>query len=1217
MSADDRPDRSGNSDDCGSNSEDEISGEHVISSTEEYQPPYYEHVEENEYLFDRKTRVNKEVRKMQCDCTYEADQDGFIGCGENCLNRLLMIECNSRCTCGVTCSNKRFQQGCKVKVEVLKTYKKGWGLRTLEDLEPNQFVMEYCGEVMDYRDFQERAELYDRENRRHYYFMTLRADEIIDATFKGNLSRFINHSCDPNCETQKWTVNGLLRIGFFTLKHISAGTELTFDYKLQRYGKVAQVCYCEAYNCRGFIGGEKQTPLKNTVERIATPPTSSPRRRQRKKRNLTADFDDITLEDEVEKLLGDNRGLVQSDQALKLSRLMVRAETTDQRIMLLKILQHTTDQACLKAFLRFQGLSLLWSWMVDGGGKKARLQSQLLETLRCLPIATKNQLEDSKVIKVVRKWAMLSCRFMESGCSIAQDNDSPTDSECTAGPEDDDEKDKKVSSSPFFERQCSNKDQSDDDSLDAEVASFTVEKGQNGRFLKGKIGPEKSPDDLSEDDIKSEDERLPTDGVGVMANELLKSWSLLKEVYKIPKKSATPAKQDRIVELSLVCSPAGSTEGEHSRRTPCEQISSPGRLDIIMKTLHNSPRPLFPVESRTPPVSEGFSTCSEHTLVEKVYEDEAPKPKPADFSLLEFGEVTESKETSTFDEKEDEKDDTNAIHPAPDSNQSSQNTKSQISMQTFGYQQRMNFNMYQGFGCSFQQKPRGSKKKKKKWNQNQSFFQQQDRNVHGSGKVNANLQANFNQQQGMAPWRGSSQSVQNVSQNFQGNQAFCGGPMGLNQGPRPQNMVPGNLAGNMSQQAPSFPNFSVPPPNIPPMEFFRKIPPPNFPQQNQPVIVPQIQQNPVLPQQTLPLPHLPPNQPTFFPVNQQPPFNRLPPPPPFQSNISAQASPQFPQGNTLPQPQQLQQVMQSSFPSQPSKFPALNSSTVPHLNILPAQQVQSVSPQGQVTMAIRHPGNTPEASSVSEVESLMLQTGVVTTSSLEMYEHRDKPEPSTPLPVKCNLSQLPPYWKAATDPQGKVYYYHTQTRKTQWELPRWDNSPSSEEEPIMGPEGTSFATHSYHSVEELSSPKAKLRKLAKTPSTPPGTPPESPTLAYITAAADTTAHRRDEDNMDGEGSSTGSTTHFNKVKEMFRMKLSNVVVNCLNPFFKVDCKAGRILNTEDFKYLARKLTHGILMKELSHLKSEETLHCNDSVKIKTKEYIRTYMKKFGPVYKRT
>ena len=54
------------------------------------------------------------------------------------------------------------------------------------------------------------------------------------------------------------------------------------------------MCYCEAHNCRGFIGGEKQTPLKNTVERICTPPTSSPRRR-RKKRNLTDEFDDITV----------------------------------------------------------------------------------------------------------------------------------------------------------------------------------------------------------------------------------------------------------------------------------------------------------------------------------------------------------------------------------------------------------------------------------------------------------------------------------------------------------------------------------------------------------------------------------------------------------------------------------------------------------------------------------------------------------------------------------------------------------------------------------------------------------------------------------------------------------------------------------------------------------------------------------------------------------
>ena len=168
----------------------------------------------------------------------------------------------------------------------------------------------------------------------------------------------------------------------------------------------------------------------------------------------------------------------------------------------------------------------------------------MLETLKCLPIATKNQLEDSKVIKVVRKWASSFCPTVEAGSSSGQDShgNSPADSECTAGTEDNDDEsqqlakpldgDKKGSGSPvLFERQSSNKDQSDDDSLDAEVASFIVDKSADSRAMKTKIvteNDEKSPDDLSEDDVKSEDERLPEIGVGLVANELLKSWSLLK-----------------------------------------------------------------------------------------------------------------------------------------------------------------------------------------------------------------------------------------------------------------------------------------------------------------------------------------------------------------------------------------------------------------------------------------------------------------------------------------------------------------------------------------------------------------------------------------------------------------------------------------------------------------------------------------------------------------
>lgn len=63
--------------------------------------------------------------------------------------------------------------------------------------------MEYVGEVVDPDEFKSRVERYSKHKCVHHYFMALKADEIIDATVKGNITRFVNHSCDPNSETQK------------------------------------------------------------------------------------------------------------------------------------------------------------------------------------------------------------------------------------------------------------------------------------------------------------------------------------------------------------------------------------------------------------------------------------------------------------------------------------------------------------------------------------------------------------------------------------------------------------------------------------------------------------------------------------------------------------------------------------------------------------------------------------------------------------------------------------------------------------------------------------------------------------------------------------------------------------------------------------------------------------------------------------------------------
>ena len=88
-----------------------------------------------------------------------------------------------------------------------------------------QFVNEYVGELVDEDTCRERIQKAHDNNITDFYFLTLDKDRIIDAGPKGNLSRFMNHCCQPNCETQKWTVNGDTRVGLFAIKQIPASKQ--------------------------------------------------------------------------------------------------------------------------------------------------------------------------------------------------------------------------------------------------------------------------------------------------------------------------------------------------------------------------------------------------------------------------------------------------------------------------------------------------------------------------------------------------------------------------------------------------------------------------------------------------------------------------------------------------------------------------------------------------------------------------------------------------------------------------------------------------------------------------------------------------------------------------------------------------------------------------------------------------------------------------------
>ncbi|TVU49513.1 hypothetical protein EJB05_00826, partial [Eragrostis curvula] len=107
---------------------------------------------------------------------------------------------------------------CQLKKDFFfQTEKCGSGLVAEDEIKKGEFVIEYVGEVIDDRTCEQRLWKMRRQGHTNFYLCEVSSNMIIDATNKGNMSRFINHSCEPNTEMQKWSVDGETRVGIFAL----------------------------------------------------------------------------------------------------------------------------------------------------------------------------------------------------------------------------------------------------------------------------------------------------------------------------------------------------------------------------------------------------------------------------------------------------------------------------------------------------------------------------------------------------------------------------------------------------------------------------------------------------------------------------------------------------------------------------------------------------------------------------------------------------------------------------------------------------------------------------------------------------------------------------------------------------------------------------------------------------------------------------------------
>lgn len=140
------------------------------------------------------------------------------------------------------------------RIQVRRSGVHGRGVFAVAEIAAGEVLVEYTGERIDWDEAMDRHP-HDPAQPNHTFYFGLDDGTVIDALYGGNSARWINHSCDPNCEADE--VNG--RVFIKALRDLMPGEELFYDYGLtvdERYTpklKKEYACHCGAPHCRGTM----------------------------------------------------------------------------------------------------------------------------------------------------------------------------------------------------------------------------------------------------------------------------------------------------------------------------------------------------------------------------------------------------------------------------------------------------------------------------------------------------------------------------------------------------------------------------------------------------------------------------------------------------------------------------------------------------------------------------------------------------------------------------------------------------------------------------------------------------------------------------------------------------------------------------------------------------------------------------------------------------
>lgn len=132
----------------------------------------------------------------------------------------------------------------------------GRGIVAARTLKQGERIIEYKGELISWKEADRRPSADPNDPHHTFLFALSDGKRVIDANVDGNAARWINHSCNPNCETEE-TDDG--RVFIQAIRDIRRGEELNYDYGLILDERITPTlkkqheCRCGAKNCRGTM----------------------------------------------------------------------------------------------------------------------------------------------------------------------------------------------------------------------------------------------------------------------------------------------------------------------------------------------------------------------------------------------------------------------------------------------------------------------------------------------------------------------------------------------------------------------------------------------------------------------------------------------------------------------------------------------------------------------------------------------------------------------------------------------------------------------------------------------------------------------------------------------------------------------------------------------------------------------------------------------------